>query len=172
MSLKLNLCRWRPAAALAAALAVAGCADTPRAGAEQLFADAWRHESAGAGVAAVRNYSDLTTLHPDSPLVPIAQERLAALSGQLDGAGLESTRAFEKQDFVCTLSGLYAHDARWCGVVREVAANDLLLDVKSVRLNSFWAWGIARSTCTGNRYISYLSYGDQIWVPRRCLTPR
>jgi hypothetical protein len=172
MSLKLNLSRLRLAAVGVTVLTLLGCADSPRGGAEQLFADAWRYDSAGAGAAATRTYGDLAALHPDSPLAPIARERLAALSGQLDGAGSGAARAFEKQDFVCTLPGLYGRDARWCGIVREVAANDLLLEVKSLRLNSFWAWGLARSTCTGNRYIGYLSYGDQVWVPRRCLVPR
>jgi len=70
------------------------------------------------------------------------------------------------------MPGLYTRNAQWCGLVREVGAADLLVEVKSMRLNSFWAWGIAASTCTGGRYLGFLSYGEPIWVPRRCIVAR
>src|SRR3954447_14775614 len=163
-----------------AVLALAGCIHMEGGGADSLFAEGWRNESAGASAAAARSYGELTARYPTSPLAAIAAERLAALGaraepvggGDGDAAATAAGNAFAADDFVCTLAGIYPRDARWCGLVRHVSPGDLLLEVKSLRLNSFWAWGFGASTCTGGHSIGYFSYGDLIWVPRRCIAPR
>jgi len=81
-------------------LLLGGCAEGVAGAAEGLFAEAWRNEAAGAPATAVAGYTELTTRFPESPLAPIARERVAGLAAQLDAAPIVVGNAFEPGDFV------------------------------------------------------------------------
>ena len=72
---------------------------------------------------------------------------------------------------VCTQKGLYANDAKWCGLVRGEDARYLEVEVVSISLNAFLAIGLQGSACTGDRFIGYLSRGKRIKVPEACMGP-
>jgi len=151
-------------AVISVAISVAGCAER---GAETAFADAWRYDAAGASAESVRAWSEFVDRFDDSPLAPIARERLAALAFR--PAAMPAALTFAKDDYVCTGPGFYYRDARWCGRVRTGADPWYLVELGSLQLKTVWAFGFKPSTCTGNRYLGYFSYGTQVWVPRDCL---
>jgi hypothetical protein len=149
---------------LLAVLSLGGCAEHA---AETAFATAWQLDTAGAGAESVRAWSDFVDRFADSPLAPIATQRLAALSGR--PAAADPPRVLADGDYVCSAPGLYAHDARWCGWVRSGAEPWYLVELGSIQLKTIWAFGFRSSTCTGNRFLSYFSYGERIWIPRSCI---
>ncbi len=71
---------------------------------------------------------------------------------------------------VCSQNGLYANDARWCGVVTFDEGQFLRVEVTGVQLNAFGQIGITRSTCTGNAFLTWFSRGTSVRVPKRCMT--
>jgi hypothetical protein len=71
---------------------------------------------------------------------------------------------------VCSQNGLYANDARWCGIVTFDEGEFMRVEVTDVRLNAFGQIGITRSTCTGNTFLTWFSRGASVRVPKRCMT--
>lgn len=180
----MKLTATRAAGALAAAmLLLAGCIDgkpqffTQRAAlsdgqatsdAEAVFAEAYRLEQRAAFVQALQYYNLVIDRFPASPLVAIAQERVGRLGGQQAVAVPDGT-ALAPGDYACTVDGLYPNKARWCGVVRQMRYPYYLMEISDLRLNAWYALWLGRSTCTGDRLLSWFSQGDQVWVPRQCL---
>lgn len=70
---------------------------------------------------------------------------------------------------VCSQNGLYANDARWCGIVTFDEGQFVRVEVTDVRLNAFGQIGITRSTCTGNTFLTWFSRGTSVRVPKRCM---
>jgi hypothetical protein len=166
-----------------AAVLLAGCADdTIRLGfqrasltapaatsdAEAVFAEAYRLEQHAAFGQAVQYYNVVIDRFPASPLVSIAQERVASLAGRAAVAAPEAS-ALVQGDYACTVEGLYPNKARWCGVVRQMRTPYFLVEVTDLHLNSWMALWFSSSTCTGDRTLTWFSQGNQIWVPRTCL---
>ena len=172
----------RLAIVLAAALLTACAGATPRAGlqraaltdgagasdAEALFAEAYRLEQRAAFGQAAQYYNLVIDRFPGSPLVGIAEERVARLAGQQAVAVNEPT-ALAPGDYACTLQGLYPNQARWCGVVRQMRYPYFLVEVTDLHLNAWYALWFSASTCTGDRMLTWFSQGDRIWIPRTCL---
>ncbi len=140
----------------------------PSSDAEAVFAEAYRLEQKAAFVQALQYYNLVIDRFPGSPLVTIAQERVARLAGQQAVAVAEPS-ALAPGDFACTVNGLYPNQARWCGVVRQMRYPYFLVEVSDVQLKSWFALWFNASTCTGDRMLTWFSQGDQIWVPRTCL---
>jgi len=167
-----------------AAALLAGCADdgtprfapqraaltqpTPGSDAEAVFAEAYRLEQHASFGDAVQYYNLVIDRFPASPLVGIAQERVTALAGKAAVAAPE-TPALAPGDYACTVEGLYPNKARWCGVVRQMRNPYFLVEVTDLHLNSWKALWFSRSTCTGDRTLTWFSQGSQLWVPRTCL---
>ena len=105
---------------------------------------------------------------PASPLVPIAQERVKGLAGQ-QALGPADKTVLSPGDYACTIDGLYPNKAGWCGRVRQMRYPYYLMEISDLRMNAWYALWLGRSTCTGDRLLSWFSQGDQIWVPRTCL---
>ena len=170
--------------AVFAALLLAGCnsdgtprfgpqraaltAPTPTSDAEAVFAEAYRLEQRAAFGEAAQYYNLVIDRFPASPLVGIARERVARLAGQGAVAAAE-TPALAPGDYACTVEGLYPNKARWCGVVRQMRNPYFLVEVTDLHLNSWAAVWFSRSTCTGDRLLTWFSQGNQIWVPATCL---
>lgn len=140
----------------------------PASDAEAVFAEAYRLEQHAAFGDAVQYYNIVIDRFPASPLVGIARERVAALAGQAAVAAPE-TPALALGDYACTVEGLYPNKARWCGVVRQMRSPYFLVEVTDLHLNAWNALWFSRSTCTGDRTLTWFSQGNQIWVPRSCL---
>ncbi|MBT3402027.1 MAG: hypothetical protein HN420_18800, partial [Rhodospirillaceae bacterium] len=51
---------------------------------------------------------------------------------------------------VCSQNGIYANDARWCGIVTFDEGQFMRVEVTDIKINGFGQIGITRSTCTGN----------------------
>jgi hypothetical protein len=136
--------------------------------AEAVFAEAYRLEQRAAFGQAAQYYNLVIDRFPGSPLAAIAQERVGHLAGQQAVALPEGT-ALAPGDYACTVEGLYPNKARWCGVVRQMRYPYYLMEVSDLRLNAWYALWFSRSTCTGDRLLSWFSQGDQVWVPRSCL---
>ncbi|HUA55330.1 MAG TPA: hypothetical protein VMB81_24325 [Candidatus Sulfotelmatobacter sp.] len=136
--------------------------------AEAVFAEAYRLEQHAQFGEAKQYYNLVIDRFPGSPLVAIAQERVARLAGGQAVAVAEPS-VLAPGDYACTLDGLYPNDARWCGVVRQMRYPYFLIEVRDVHLNSWLALWFSRSTCTGNQLLTIFSQGDQVWVPRTCL---
>lgn len=140
----------------------------PTSDAEAVFAEAYRLEQHAAFGDAAQYYNLVIDRFPASPLVGIARERVAALTGPAAVAAPE-TPALAPGDFACTVEGLYPNQARWCGLVRQVRSPYFLVEVTDLHLNSWKALWFSRSTCTGDHLLTWFSQGDQVWVPRTCL---
>jgi hypothetical protein len=136
--------------------------------AEAVFAEAYRLEQRGAFDQALQYYNLVIDRFPASPLVGIAQERVAQLAGQ-QAVAVGEPGALVPGDYACTLEGLYPNQARWCGVVRQMRYPYFQVEVTDLHLKSWYAMWFSRSTCTGDRLLTWLSQGDRIWVPRTCL---
>jgi hypothetical protein len=172
----------RLAIALAAALLAACTGASPPAGlqraaltdgtggsdVEALFAEAYRLEQSAAFGQALQYYNLVIDRFPGSPLVGIAEERVAQLAGQ-QAVAVNAPTALVPGDYACTLQGLYPNRARWCGVVRQMRYPYFLIEVTDLHLNSWYALWFSRSTCTGDRLLTWFSQGDRVWVPRTCL---
>ncbi len=70
---------------------------------------------------------------------------------------------------VCSQNGLYANDARWCGIVTFDEGQFMRVEVTDITINGFGQIGITRSTCTGNTFLTWFSRGTSIRVPKRCM---
>lgn len=70
---------------------------------------------------------------------------------------------------VCSQNGLYANDARWCGLVTFDEGQFMRVEVTDITINGFGQIGITRSTCTGNTFLTWFSRGTSIRVPKRCM---
>ena len=176
--------RWRTLAALLAGVFVlAGCAVSgPRFGpqraaltdgavasdAEAVFAEAYRLEQRAAFAQALQYYNLVIDRFPGSPLVVIAEQRVALLAGQ-QAVAVNEPSVLGPGDYACTIDGLFARQARWCGVVRQLRYPYFLVEVRDVQFNSWFTFWFTRSTCTGDTLLSWFSQGDQIWIPRTCL---
>ncbi len=170
------------AALFAAAIVLAGCAGGVRLGAqraalsdgavgseaEAVFAEAYRLEQRAAFAQALQYYNLVIDRFPGSPLVAIAEQRVAQLAGQ-QAVAVGEPSVLGPGDYACTVEGLYARQARWCGVVRQLRYPYFLVEVRDVRFNSWFNFWFDRSTCTGDTLLSWFSQGDQIWIPRTCL---
>jgi hypothetical protein len=170
------------AAVAAVVVVLAGCASAPRTGpqraaltdaavtsdAEAVFAEAYRLEQRAQFPQALQYYNLVIDRFPGSPLVAIAEERVAKLAGQQAVAVGEPT-VLGPGDYTCTVDGLYAHQARWCGVIRQLRHPYFLVEVSDVQFNSWFTWWFDRSTCTGDHVLSWFSQGERVWVPRTCL---
>src|SRR5712671_4861372 len=99
---------WRQRAALSDGAATSD--------AEALFAEAYRLEQRAAFGQALQYYNLVIDRFPGSPLIAIAEERVARLAGQQAVAVADPT-ALVPGDYACTRDGLYPNQARWCGVV-------------------------------------------------------
>jgi hypothetical protein len=155
-------------------LALAGLAVTSCSGptdTELLFSQAWQAERAGSPEDALRAYGTLSRQYPDSPLASIASERVAALAGSSGASRPPRLEAKppERGDVVCTRPGLWRRDARWCGIVRDASEPWYRVELTQLRLGTMWALGLSSSTCSGDRFLSYWSYGARLWVPRDCV---
>ncbi|MBP7064747.1 MAG: hypothetical protein KBB36_11310 [Ferrovibrio sp.] len=71
--------------------------------------------------------------------------------------------------YICTAPNIFAKQANWCGRVLREEGNEVEVEVRSLRLNSFFAIGFSSAPCTGNRFLSIFSSGKRIWVSRGCL---
>ena len=151
---------WRQRAALSDGAATSD--------AEAVFAEAYRLEQKAAFGQALQYYTLVIDRFPASPLVPIAQERVKGLAGQ-QALGPSDKTALSPGDYACTVDGLYPNRAGWCGRVRQMRYPYYLMEISDLRLNAWYAVWLGRSTCTGDRMLSWFSQGDQIWVPRTCL---
>ena len=162
----------QPLVALGFALLVAGCGGgrafdpTAAASIEAVFARAYWSEASGAEGDAVRDYDALAARYPESPLAAVARERAQSLAGKGRAA---SPNDFAEGDAACTAPELYPNRARWCGVVRRTQGPYYLVEVTQLEFGTIWTFGFSRSVCTGNRFLSWFAYGDQVWVPRTCL---
>ena len=70
---------------------------------------------------------------------------------------------------VCSQNGLYANDARWCGIVTFDEGQFMRVEVTDIKINGFGQIGITRSTCTGNTFLTWFSRGTSVRVPKRCM---
>ena len=70
---------------------------------------------------------------------------------------------------VCSQNGIYANDARWCGIVTFDEGQFMRVEVSDIKINGFGQIGITRSTCTGNTFLTWFSRGTSIRVPKRCM---
>ncbi len=136
--------------------------------AEAVFAEAYRLEQKAQFAQALQYYNLVIDRFPASPLVSIAQERVRTLAGQ-QAVGQTDKTALAPGDYACTVDGLYPNKAGWCGVVRQMRYPYYLMQISDLRLNAWYALWLGRSSCTGDRLLSWFSQGDQIWVPRTCL---
>ena len=70
---------------------------------------------------------------------------------------------------VCSRKGLYEDDSRWCG--RVIADNSPYynVEVHDVYVRGFGTIGLNRSTCTGNAFLTWLSRGTRVRVPKACM---
>ena len=139
--------------------------------AELLFSQGWQAERAGAAEDALRAYGALSRQHVGSPLAAIAGERIAALAGSSGASRPPRLEAKppERGDVVCTRPGLWRREARWCGIVRDASDPWYRVELTQLRLGTVWALGLSSSTCSGDRFLGYWSYGAQLWVPRDCV---
>jgi hypothetical protein len=140
----------------------------PSSDAEAVFAEAYRLEQRASFGQAVQYYNLVIDRFPGSPLVGIAQERVAQLAGQ-QAVAVAEPAALAPGDYACTVAGLYPKQARWCGVVRQLRYPYYLVEVSQLSFNSLLAFWFSRSTCTGDRLLTWWSQGEQVWVPRSCL---
>ncbi len=70
---------------------------------------------------------------------------------------------------VCSQNGIYANDARWCGIVTFDEGQFMRVEVTDITINGFGQIGITRSTCTGNTFLTWFSRGTSVRVPKRCM---
>lgn len=70
---------------------------------------------------------------------------------------------------VCSQSGLYDNNSRWCGQVLADDGVRLSVEVRDIVLPGFGSIGIASSKCTGGQTINWFSKGSVIRVPRSCM---
>ncbi len=70
---------------------------------------------------------------------------------------------------VCSQSGLYESDSRWCGQVLADDGVRLSVEVRDIILPGFGSIGIGSSKCTGGQTLNWFSKGSVVRVPRSCM---
>lgn len=70
---------------------------------------------------------------------------------------------------VCSQSGLYESNARWCGQVLADDGVRLSVEVRDIVLPGFGSIGIGSSKCTGGQTLNWFSKGSVVRVPRSCM---
>lgn len=154
-------------------------------GPELALGDAMMLERAGRNAEAAQLYGQIAAVAGNTATGLLANERAQRLRAPAvqvvayPGAALPLTGtvpldyAERRQPlagrYVCTAPNIFAKQANWCGRVLREEGNEVEVEVRSLRLNSFFAIGFSSAPCTGNRFLSIFSSGKRIWVSRGCL---
>lgn len=154
-------------------------------GPELALGDAMMLERAGRNAEAAQLYSQIAAVAGNTATGLLANERAQRLRAPAvqvvayPGAALPlmgtvpldyaERRQSLAGRYVCTAPNIFARQANWCGRVLREEGNEVEVEVRSLRLNSFFAIGFSSAPCTGNRFLSIFSSGKRIWVSRGCL---
>ncbi len=147
--------------------------------------DAMMLERAGRNAEAAQLYADIAALTGNTPTGLLANERAQRLRAPMPqvvaypgaAAPLMGTTPLDYAQrrqplagrFVCSAPGIFPNRANWCGRALREEGNDVEVEVRSVRLNRFFAIGFSAAPCTGNTFLSIFGSGKRIWVSRGCL---
>jgi hypothetical protein len=154
-------------------------------GPDLALGDAMMLERAGRNAEAGQLYGQIALVAGNTATGILANERASRLrappvqmvaypGAALPLAGTTPLNYAERRQalsgrYVCTAADIFPNRANWCGRVLREEGNDVEVEIRSVRLNSFFAIGFASAPCTGNRFLSIFSSGKRIWVSRGCL---
>jgi len=174
-----------PQPVAAAAMYEAGGRVNALGGPDLALGDAMMLERAGRNAEAAQLYGQIAVVAGNTAAGVLANERAARLrappvqmvaypGAALPLMGTTPLQYAERRQplsgrYVCTAADIFPSRANWCGRVLREEGNDVEVEVRSVRLNSFFAVGFASAPCTGNRFLSIFSSGKRIWVSRGCL---
>lgn len=154
--------------------------------ADSLVAQGYRFEQAGRFYEAEQTYQQVMLTHPSTPSALHASARLNALKQdqrripvRIDPrytvpysspTSVIAVNSPVLNQTVCSRDGLYEDDVGWCGVVTRDESEHYHVEVREIRLRQFGTIGIARSTCTGNTFLTWFSRGATIRVPKPCVS--
>jgi hypothetical protein len=150
--------------------------------AESRFVAGFGLERSGRTVEAMQAYNALISAYPDSPSAALARERLAVLAqaqaqappqrqaGAAAAAAPLGARTRVGQ-YLCTAPGLFGAGSLWCGHVRGEDAERFDIQIRRVSVGGVFSVGFSRAPCTGDTFISQLSVGSRVTVPKGCMAP-
>ena len=70
---------------------------------------------------------------------------------------------------VCSRTGVFSSNAGWCGIVTREQGAYYHVEVRELTLPGFGIIGISRTPCTGNAFLTWLSRGSSVRVPKQCM---
>ena len=70
---------------------------------------------------------------------------------------------------VCSRSGVFDSNAGWCGIVTREQGAYYFVEVRELTLPGFGTIGLSRAPCTGNAFLTWLSRGSNVRVPKQCM---
>ncbi len=70
---------------------------------------------------------------------------------------------------VCSRSGVFDSNAGWCGIVTREQGAYYHVEVRDLTLPGFGTIGLSRAPCTGNAFLTWLSRGSNVRVPKQCM---
>ncbi len=70
---------------------------------------------------------------------------------------------------VCSRPGVFESNAGWCGIVTREQGAYFHVEVRELTLPGFGTIGLSRAPCTGNAFLTWLSRGSNVRVPKQCM---
>ena len=70
---------------------------------------------------------------------------------------------------VCSRPGVFESKAGWCGIVTREQGAYYHVEVRELTLPGFGTIGLSRAPCTGNAFLTWLSRGSNVRVPKQCM---
>lgn len=153
--------------------AVALPAPAAAADAESRFVAGFGLERSGRVVEAMQAYNTLIAEFPDSPSASLARERLAGLARASGTAAAPAPAPIGARTrvghYLCTAPGLFGANSLWCGRVRAEDNAQYEVEIRRVSVGGVFTVGLSRAPCTGDTFISQLSVGSRVVVPKGCM---
>jgi hypothetical protein len=145
----------------------------PSSDAESRFVAGFGLERSGRKIEAMQTYNALIAAHPDSPSAALARERLAGMSQAQARAAAPAPLGARSRigQYLCTAPGLFGAGSLWCGQVRGEDAGRYEIEIRRVSVGGVFSIGFSRAPCTGDTFISQLSIGNRVVVPKGCMAP-
>lgn len=156
---------------------------TPASDAESRFVAGFGLERSGRQVEAMQAYNGLIAAYPDTPSAALARERLnllaqaaprapmAAAAPAVPTPGARPTAGARAGQYLCTVPGLFGAGSLWCGHVTGEDTERYELVIRRVSVAGLLNIGFSKAPCTGETFISQLSVGQKVVVPKGCMAP-
>jgi len=156
---------------------------TPASDAESRFVAGFGLERSGRQVEAMQAYNGLIATYPDTPSAALARERLnllaqaaprapmAAAAPAVPAPGARPTANARAGQYLCTVPGLFGGGSLWCGHVTGEDTERYELVIRRVSVAGLLNIGFSKAPCTGETFISQLSVGQKVVVPKGCMAP-